>query len=104
MFASFFPKPKIFFPAAVLWTALCMALWYSVGRDLGPQLSLGGLFGFPYPPADANGAAVAVQVARDLWLYQYMIVTGGLFVGLVSWLLPHRWSRWSVGVSAISFA
>lgn len=101
MFSSFFPTPKIFFPAAILWTALCMALWYSVVRDLGPTLSLGGLIGLPYPPANANGSEVAVQVARDLWLYQYMIVIGALFVGLVGWLFPHRWSRWSVGVSAI---
>lgn len=101
MFASFFPNPKIFFPAALLWTALCMALWYSVVRDLGPQLSVGGLIGLPYPAADANGSDIAVQVARDLWLYQYMIVTGALFVGLVGWLLPHRWFWWSVGVSAL---
>src|SRR5471030_778773 len=101
MFSSFFPNPKLFFPAAILWTALCMALWYGFGRDLGPQLSLGGLVGLPYPPADANGAGIAVQVARDLWLYQYMIVTGAIFVGLVGWLLPHPWFRWSVGMSAI---
>ena len=61
MFSSFFPNPKLFFPATVLWTALSMVVWYSIGRDLGPQLSLGGLIGFPYPPASANGAS------RPLW-------------------------------------
>ncbi|OFX02695.1 MAG: microcin B17 transporter [Alphaproteobacteria bacterium RIFCSPHIGHO2_12_FULL_66_14] len=101
MFSSFFPNPKLFFPAAILWTALIMALWYGIGRDLGPQLSLGGLMGFAYPPADADGAAVAVETARNIWLYQYMISTGAVFVALVGWLLPHRWFRWSVGVSAI---
>jgi peptide/bleomycin uptake transporter len=101
MFSSFFPSPKIFFPAAVLWTALIMALWYGFARDLGPQLSLGGLVGFSYPPANADGAAVAVETARNIWLYQYMIVTGAIFVGLVGWLMPHRWFRWSVVVSAI---
>ncbi|MDP1750329.1 MAG: peptide antibiotic transporter SbmA [Reyranella sp.] len=101
MFSSFFPSPKLFFPAAVLWTALVMALWYGLARDLGPQLSLGGLVGFAYPPADADGAAVAVETARNIWLYQYMIATGAVFVALVGWLLPHRWSRWSVGVSAV---
>src|SRR5436190_4461027 len=101
MFSSFFPNPKLFFPAAVLWTALGMALWYGVARDLGPQLSLGGLVGFAYPPAEADGAAVAVETARNIWLYQYMIATGALFVGLVGWLLPHRWFRWSVAVSAL---
>jgi peptide/bleomycin uptake transporter len=100
MFASFFPTPRIFFPAAILWTALVMACWYAFARDLGPQLSVGGLLGFPYPPADANGAALAVEAARNVWLYQYMIAGGALFVALVGWLLPHRWFWWSVGVSA----
>src|SRR5471030_2930434 len=100
MFASFFPNPKIFFPAVVLWTALGMVLWYGVARDLGPQLILGGLVGLPYPPADANGAAIPVQIARDIWAYEYMIVLIAIFVLAVRWLLPHRWSAWSVGVSA----
>ena len=74
MFASFFPNPKIFFPGAVLWTALSMALWYAAARELGAQLSLGGLIGLPYPPATADAANVAVEIARNLWLYQYMIM------------------------------
>ena len=78
-----------------------MALWYGFARDLGPRLSLGGLVGFPYPPVNADGAAIAVETARNIWLYQYMIVAGAIFVGLVRWLLPHRWFRWSVGVSAV---
>ena len=101
MFSSFFPNPRLFFPATVLWTALSMALWYGFARDLGPRLSLGGLVGFPYPPVSADGAAIAVETARNIWLYQYMIVAGAIFVGLVRWLLPHRWFRWSVGVSAV---
>ena len=101
MFSSFFPNPRLFFPATVLWTALSMALWYGFARDLGPRLSLGGLVGFPYPPVNADGAAIAIETARNIWLYQYMIVAGAIFVGLVRWLLPHRWFRWSVGVSAV---
>ena len=62
MFSSFFPNPRLFLPATLLWTALTMALWYGLARDWGPQLSLGGLAGFAYPPADANGAAVAVEI------------------------------------------
>ena len=100
MFASFFPKPKVFFPAAILWTALSMVLWYAFVRDLGPQLGLGILAGLPYPPADANASLIPVQIARDIWLYQYMIVSGAIFVALVGWLLPHRWFWWSVALSA----
>ena len=55
MFSSFFPNPKVLFPAAILWAALAIALWYSVARDLGPTLSVGNLLGFPYPPASASG-------------------------------------------------
>jgi peptide/bleomycin uptake transporter len=101
MFSSFFPNPKLFFPATVLWTALSMALWYGFARVLGARLSLGGLVGFPYPPVTADAAAIAVETARNIWLYQYMIVAGVIFVGLVGWLLPHRWFRWSVSVSAV---
>ncbi len=101
MFSSFFPNPKIFFPAAILWTALAMAVWYGLARNLGDTLSVGGLIGFPYPPAGANGADISVQVARDLWLYQYMIVAGAIFVGLAAWFSPHPWLRWSVAVSAL---
>lgn len=99
MFSSFFPNPKFLFPAAVLWTALSMAVWYIAARDLGPQLSLGGFIGLPYPAVDASGAAV--ETARNIWLYQYMIVAIAVFVALVGWLMPHRWFLWSVGVSAI---
>jgi peptide/bleomycin uptake transporter len=101
MFVSFFPSPLRFFIGAVLWTALSMALWYGVARDLGASFSLGNLVGIPYPPADAKGGDVAVETARNIWAYQYMIVMGAIFVGLVSWLAPHRWLRWSVAVSAI---
>ena len=101
MFSSFFPTPRLFFPAALLWTALTMAVWYGVARDLGPQLIIGGLVGFAYPPAGADGAAVAVETARNIWLFQYMIVIEAVFVGLVAWLMPHRWHWWSVAVSAL---
>src|SRR5262245_51580426 len=101
MFSSFFPNPKRFFLAAVVWTALAIALWYAAARDLGPSLSLGGLIGLPYPPDNANGADFGVQTARDIWAYQYMIVVGAIFVGLVAWVSPHRWLRWSVAVSAV---
>ena len=69
MFLSFFPNPRLFFPATILWTALSMALWYGFARDLGARLSLGGLVGFPYPPVSADGAAIAVETARNIWLY-----------------------------------
>jgi peptide/bleomycin uptake transporter len=62
MFASFFPNPRLFFPSAVLWTVICMLIWYFFARDLGPNISLGWIFGIGYPPplpADAPEASEA---------------------------------------------
>ena len=101
MFSSFFPKPKILFPAALIWTALAMALWYGTARDLGPELSLGGLVGFAYPPAGASGADVGVETARNIWLFQYMLIAEAAFCALVVWLWPNRWFWWSVVVSSL---
>jgi peptide/bleomycin uptake transporter len=109
VFSSFFPNPKLFFPAALLWTAISMAIWFTVGADLGSTLSLGGLFGYGYPLPLAAGAddlqlmdyEAAHQIALDIWLYQYMIVSGAIFSVLIAKFMPHRWFWWSVVASAI---
>jgi peptide/bleomycin uptake transporter len=109
VFTSFFPKPKIYFPSAILWTAICMAVWFSFARDLGPSLSLGGLIGFGYPALAVEGSDEAqtalIEAARgtalDVWLYQYMILCGAAFAALWGWLVPHRWYRWSVVAASV---
>ena len=108
VFSSFFPKPKTFFFSAVLWTGLCMAFWFLFGRDIGQSLSLGALIGFGFPAGPLEGAdeaqtaliAAAQETALDVWLYQYMIFCGAVFITLWRWLAPHRWFRWSVGASS----
>ena len=110
MFASFFPKPRLLFASAVVWTLVCMALWYLFARELGEQLSLGWLIGYPFPaplPAGTSDQAAlkAMTIARDtaidIWLYQYMIVAGAIFAIVWRWFSPHRWYWWSVVVSSI---
>jgi peptide/bleomycin uptake transporter len=109
MFASFFPSPRLFFTSAVVWTAICMALWYLIGSELGPPLSLGWLIGFDYPAALPEGADQAAQAAFeaartkaiDVWLYQYMIVAGAIFAVVWRRLQPHRWFWWSVVASSV---
>ncbi len=112
MFASFFPNPRLFFASAIVWTAICMALWYAFARDLGATLSLGGLFGYPFPPPLTEGAddtareafSIARDLAIDIWLYQYMIVMGAIFAVVWRQLSPNRWFWWSVvGSSVILF-
>jgi peptide/bleomycin uptake transporter len=109
LFASFFPRPNVFFPSAVVWAGICIAIWYLGAGDLGRQISLGWLIGYSYPaalPAGADDAAHAVfkmsQIrAIDVWLYQYMIVAGAIFAVVWRRLEPHRWFWWSVVVSSI---
>jgi len=109
VFTSFFPNPKVFFPSAILWTGLCMAVWFVFARDLGPSLSLGGLVGYGYPAMAVEGGGeaeaalleAARQTALDVWLYQYLILCGAIFAALWAWLAPHPWFRWSVVASSV---
>jgi peptide/bleomycin uptake transporter len=109
MFASFFPSPRLFFLSALLWTGVCMVIWFAFANDLGPSLSLGTLIGFDYPVPLGEGADEAAQAAFkaaqtraiDVWLYQYMIAGGAIFALVWYRLSPHRWFRWSVVVSFI---
>lgn len=112
MFASFFPKPRLLFGSAILWTAACMALWYLFARDLGQHLSLGWIVGVHYPAPLASGGddaartafASANDIAVDAWLYQYMFVCGTAFAFAWRQYSPHPWFRWSVvGSSVILF-
>ncbi len=107
MFASFFPQPRLFFGSALAWAGLSIALWFLFARELGPLLSLGDLvgYGFPAPPpegADADAQAAfesARETAADIWLYEYMLVSGACFAALWRRLTDHRWYWWSVVAS-----
>ena len=109
MFASFFPKPRLLFVSAILWTAVCMAVWYLFARSLGHHLSLGALVGIHYPPPLAPGGAdtarttyaSANDIAVDAWLYQYMFVCGAIFALAWRQFSPHPWFRWSVVASSV---
>lgn len=113
MFQSFFPKPKLFFLSFVIWALVCVIGWYLELQDLGSVLSLGSLFGVHFPEALAEGADAAAQAAFQstqataltVWLYQYIAVCYGLFIGI--WMVygGHKWAKWSVmGSGLIIFA
>ncbi len=92
MFRSFFPSPRLFFPAAILWTAVAMLLWFTLGPQLGSVLSLGGVIGIAPTEADPDPFFSADKV----WLYQYVIMSGYLFC--VPWYFFKKtpWFWWSV--------
>ncbi|WP_191601620.1 peptide antibiotic transporter SbmA [Marinomonas algicola] len=104
MFFSFFPKPKLFFLSFAIWALFSVVAWYLIVQDWGPTLSLGGIFGYGFPDSLVEGADDAAQAiynanfasALDIWLYQYMLLCYGLFVGCWMFWGGQKWGRWSV--------
>jgi peptide/bleomycin uptake transporter len=88
MFVSFFPRPNLFFPSSILWTALAMAVWYGLASNLfqGPENPV-GLATFWSAPA--------------LWFDLYFALAVAIFAA--AWMLfaPHRWATWSILGSAL---
>jgi peptide/bleomycin uptake transporter len=88
MFVSFFPRPKLFFPSAILWTALAMVAWYVFAAHL---------FESPERPV---GLATFWSTSA-LWFDLYFAVCVVLFGGVWMLLAPHRWATWSIFGSAL---
>src|SRR5450755_4095879 len=83
MFVSFFPRPKLFFLSAMVWSALAMTIWYSFA---------GELFG-------SSEGVVGVSLfwsARSLWFDLYFAVAVALFAGAWTVFSPHPWASWSI--------
>ena len=92
MFVSFFPRPRLFFLSAILWTALAMAFWYGYAGDL---------------VADAGAPAVGMATfwaASALWFDFYFTVCVAIFAASWMVLAPHPWAWWSIlGTALILF-
>lgn len=101
MFLSFFPKPKLFFTSAALWTLVLVVFWFLGGEGMGAAV------GLPPMPADAQ-PIIGVSVFWStpfLWFYIYYALGAVLFYAFWSWFSPHRWEKWSIlGSALIIFA
>jgi peptide/bleomycin uptake transporter len=89
MFVSFFPRPKLFFLSAILWTALAMAFWYVYAQDL-----LGS----------SAAPVVGVEMfwsTRSLWFDLYFALSVAIFAGAWMVFAPHPWAPWSILGSAL---
>ena len=88
MFVSFFPRPKLFFISAIVWTALAMALWYGFAGDL----------------VGSSQSAIGVAMfwsARSLWFDLYFAISVAIFAGAWMVMSPHPWAPWSILGSAL---
>jgi peptide/bleomycin uptake transporter len=91
MFVSFFPRPKLFFLSAVVWTALAMAFWYGYANDLW------GTSGGPRPVV---GVAM-FWAPQSLWFDLYFALSVAVFAGVWMVFAPHPWAPWSIFGSAL---
>lgn len=101
MFHSFFPKPKLLFISAFVWTMLLVVLWYAGAREWG------SVIGLP-PLSEGQEPVIGVSIFWStpfLWFYLYYTVAVLLFSAFWFWYSPHRWQMWSVlGSALIIFA
>lgn len=87
MFVSFFPRPNLFFPSVIIWTALSMAVWYGFA---------GNLVQGPTP------IGVAVFWSRpEIWFDAYFALCTAIFAAAWMILAWHRWAIWSILGSAL---
>ena len=97
MFHSFFPKPKLFFTSAALWTIVCIVVWYSVGPQIGAAIGLP-----PLAPGQTAPIGLAYFFSPDnLWFYLYFTIFVAIFG--VTWQFiakDHPWTAWSIWGSA----
>jgi peptide/bleomycin uptake transporter len=97
VFHSFFPRPKLFFISAAVWTIICIIVWYTIGPQLGAAL------GMP-PLAEGEKAPVGLAfffTPDNLWFYIYFTIFVLLFG--IAWKMidkNHPWSNWSIWGSA----
>ena len=97
MFASFFPRPKLFLLSIIVWSAIGTALWFAVGAELGQAL------GFALPAEDAEPViGLGFFVTPDfIWFYLYYALMVGIFAAFWFKFAPHRWQYWSILGSAL---
>lgn len=97
MFVSFFPRPKLFFISAVVWSLMLVLFWFNGGAQLG------ALFGLP--PADPGvPPIIGISVFWSkpfLWFYLFYAAGVLLFYAFWRWYSPHPWQNWSILVSAL---
>ncbi|MBO3761166.1 peptide antibiotic transporter SbmA [Ciceribacter sp. L1K22] len=97
MFHSFFPRPKLFFTSAVIWTAVCIFVWYTIGPQMGAALGMP-----PLAEGEQAPLGLAFFVSPDnIWFYLYFTIFVLIFGG--AWKLidrDHPWSNWSIWGSA----
>lgn len=100
MFVSFFPRPKLFFISAALWSLFAVLFWFFFAKNAGHYIGLPN-------PADGAEPIIGAQVFLSLpfiWFYLYYAAIVGIFSAVWWSIDKHPWFRWSVlGTALIIF-
>lgn len=97
MFISFFPKPKLFFISAAVWSLLAIFAWYGGAQELGAYIGLPPLAAGEQPPIGVS----VFWSAPFLWFYIYYLIVNAIFGIFWQIVSPHPWQRWSIWGSAL---
>ncbi|MFT6659090.1 MAG: peptide/bleomycin uptake transporter [Maritalea sp.] len=90
--------PKIFFGSTVIWTAICVFIWFTMGSQLQGLLSLD-----PILTPSAGEDATPFLTNQKVWLYQYILMATYGFCVLWYFIGRNKWYWWSVVGSASIF-
>ena len=73
MFASFFPRPKLFLLSILIWATIGTAIWFVAGAEMGQAL------GFALPADDAEPViGLGFFITADfIWFYIYYALMVG---------------------------
>ena len=98
VFHSFFPRPKLFFISAFVWTLVTILAWYFIFSGLGDSL------GYVMPEQEPFDLTYFL-VPANLWFYGYFACCLLLFGGV--WTIiakDHPWIMWSIWGSLLIIA
>jgi peptide/bleomycin uptake transporter len=94
MFRSFFPEPKFFFTSLVVWVAVCIAGWYTIGDTVAGWIGLGG-------PYEAIVGVTRFISRENIWYYLYFLASVAVFAVFWWRRSGHPWMLWSILGSAL---
>lgn len=99
MFKSFFPNPRIFFLSVLIYSGVCVFIWYAFNQQIGNFL---GLDLTAKEPVIGLGHFVTDSF---LLFYAYYFFCTGLFAAFWFAVEKHPWQWWSiVGSASILFS
>lgn len=94
MFKSFFPNPRIFFLSVLIYSGVCVFIWYAFNEQIGEVL---GLDLSEKDPVIGLGHFVTDSF---LLFYAYYFFCTGLFAAFWFTTAKHAWQWWSIIGSA----